>query len=162
MPRKITAFVALPAVALLPLSGCAAAERPTLDYLKGTWVCAGGTTGELKTMPLTAHFDGKELTFESDSAWELGKGLLPVPPNYAVSDRDGLTMMQSDQSTFTLDLPKVMPEDGTVLTVGVGDAASGLSESQHFTAIFDGPTLVLSLDDATGTQVWDIGECVKQ
>lgn len=160
MPSKFLALAAVSLGATLGLVGCAAAEQPTLDYLKGSWACSGGPAGSVTPKPFTATFDGATLTFAADEEWE--QGYLPLPPDFKVGEQDGLVTLDDGVNPFVLDLPAMKPEDGTPIIASTGTAGSGVSNETHYTATFDGSKFTLALEKISGTRLWDLGECVKQ
>lgn len=162
MHRKILTLTAAAAVASLALSGCAAGQPSTLDYLEGTWLCTGGSAGAVNPGPFTARFDGETFMFEGDGTAKPGQLELPKT-TFSVSERDGLTILDGDNVSLALEVPEVTPEDGLPFDVRANAAASNIEDGNHLTATIDGSSFQLTFEAASGgATLWDIGTCTKQ
>jgi hypothetical protein len=158
MPRKTSALIALSAIALLPLAGCASADRSPLDYLEGTWACGDGTAGQYNLKAFTATFDGDRAEFHSDDEWTDDI----LPDFLTVSAKDGQVVIHDPyENKVLLELPEKMPESGTSAQLPYGGGT--ISTTDHLVATIDGDSFTLTQDKIHGGEtVIDAGLCTRQ
>ncbi|MDP3949512.1 hypothetical protein [Microbacterium sp.] len=160
MNRKIPALAALSLAALIPLSGCAAEQTP-LNYLKGTWECSDGSKhSNYDPGTITMRFDGELITLESDN--DDADAFLP---DLVLGEHDGYTSVEAAfyYVPLLLDLPEVIPTDGSQIEIPMGSADSGISPLAHYVATVDGNTFTLAMINISdGYEAWSSGMCVKQ
>ncbi|WP_311245317.1 MULTISPECIES: hypothetical protein [unclassified Microbacterium] len=160
MLRKTFTLTAIATATMLTLSGCAASPQPTLEYLKGTWECAGtDREGVFMLRAFTATVTDEALSFESDD-----------PNTAALLDNLGsgepLTLGEDDDLTrfgdYAVRLPESTPEDETV-SMAYGLVGQRMNPEVDIVAIVGDPGVRVKLTNTkTGALYSDTGACIKR